>query len=87
MGILAFLVFGFVVGLVARAIMPGDQKMGILGTTIVGVVGSFIGGALGSLLTNARVADFTTAGFLGSVIGAFLLLLAVSGLARNRVVA
>lgn len=83
MGILFFLVFGFVVGLIARAIMPGDQKMGILMTTGVGVVGSFIGGFLSSLITSHRVTDFHTAGVIGSVIGA-LVLLFVAGSFFNR---
>lgn len=87
MGILLFLVFGFVVGLIARAIMPGDQKMGILGTTVLGVVGSFIGGFLGSLFTHSRVTDLNTAGLIGSVIGAFLVLLAVGGITRRRALA
>ena len=43
MAILVFIVFGFIVGLVARAIMPGRQKMGFLMTTIVGILGSIIG--------------------------------------------
>ena len=87
MGILLFLVFGFVVGLIARAVMPGDQKMGILGTTVLGVIGSFIGGFLASLFTNHRVTDFHTAGLIGSVIGAFLVLLAVGGITRRRALA
>jgi uncharacterized membrane protein YeaQ/YmgE (transglycosylase-associated protein family) len=84
MGILMFLVFGFVVGLIARAVMPGDQKMGILATTGLGVVGSFIGGFLASLFTSHRVTDLHTAGLIGSVIGAFLVLLAVGGISRRR---
>jgi len=87
MGILLFIVFGFVVGLIARAIMPGDQKMGLLATTGLGVVGSFIGGFLGSLFTQSRVTDFNTAGLIGSVLGAFLLLLAVGGVMNRRALA
>jgi uncharacterized membrane protein YeaQ/YmgE (transglycosylase-associated protein family) len=85
MGILLFIVFGFVVGLIARAIMPGEQRMSVLATTALGVVGSFIGGFLASLFTNHRVTDFHTAGLIGSVIGAFLVLLAVGGITRRRV--
>jgi uncharacterized membrane protein YeaQ/YmgE (transglycosylase-associated protein family) len=84
MGILFFLVFGFVVGLIARALMPGEQKMGIFMTTILGVVGSFIGGFLSSLVTSHRVTDFHTAGVIGSVIGALVLLFAVGGLMNRR---
>jgi uncharacterized membrane protein YeaQ/YmgE (transglycosylase-associated protein family) len=87
MGILLFIVFGFVVGLLARAIMPGDQKMSLLATTGLGVAGSFIGGLIGSLFTHNRVSDFNTAGLIGSVIGALLLMLAVGGLTRRRALA
>jgi uncharacterized membrane protein YeaQ/YmgE (transglycosylase-associated protein family) len=86
MSILMFLVFGFIVGLIARAVMPGDQKMGIGMTTALGVAGSFVGGFLGSLFTNARVLDFSTAGLIGSVIGAFAVLFLV-GMAGRRGVA
>ncbi len=85
MGILFFLVFGFIVGLLARAIMPGDQKMGLLMTTILGVTGSFIGGFLSSLFTSHRVTDFHTSGVIGSVIGALVLLFVAGGLFNRRV--
>jgi uncharacterized membrane protein YeaQ/YmgE (transglycosylase-associated protein family) len=78
MGIILFLVFGLVVGFLARAIMPGTQKMGMLATMLLGVVGSFVGGFIGALLTDSRVLDFNTAGMIGSVVGA-LIALAVAG--------
>ena len=84
MGIIVFIVFGFVVGLVARAIMPGDQKMGVLMTIGLGVAGSFVGGFLVSLWTNHRLTDFHTAGAVGSVVGALLLLLVVGPQLRRR---
>ncbi|HZF50278.1 MAG TPA: GlsB/YeaQ/YmgE family stress response membrane protein [Polyangiaceae bacterium] len=85
MGILFFILFGFIVGLLARAIMPGDQKMGLLMTTVLGVTGSFIGGFLSSLFTSHRVTDFHTAGIIGSVIGALVLLFVAGGLFNRRV--
>ena len=69
------LVFGLVVGLVARAIMPGGQRLGWLATMLWGVVGSFVGGFVGALLTSShRVLDFDTASLFGSVLGALLAL-------------
>ena len=59
MGIIMFLVLGLVAGLLARAIMPGRQSMGLLATTVVGMVGSFIGGFVSSLIQAARVASLT----------------------------
>ena len=80
MGLLLFLVFGLIVGFVARAIMPGTQKMGMLATMLLGVVGSFIGGFIGALLTDSRVMDFNTSGMIGSVIGALIALAAAGGI-------
>jgi uncharacterized membrane protein YeaQ/YmgE (transglycosylase-associated protein family) len=84
MGLLLFLVFGFVVGLIARAIMPGTQKMGAIGTIGLGVVGSFLGGFLVSLVTHHRVTDFHTAGVIGSIVGALLVLFVGSALLNRR---
>ena len=78
MGLVLFLVFGLVVGFLARAIMPGSQKMGMLATMLLGVVGSFIGGFIGALLTDSRVLELNTAGLIGSIVGA-LIALAVGG--------
>jgi len=83
MSIVLFLAFGLVVGFLARAIMPGSQKMGWLATMLLGVVGSFVGGFIGALLTSSRVLDFNTAGLIGSVIGA-LIALAIGGAGRSR---
>jgi uncharacterized membrane protein YeaQ/YmgE (transglycosylase-associated protein family) len=84
MGILMFIVFGLVVGLLARALMPGRQSMGLGMTTLLGIAGSFIGGFIGALLTDSRVGDFNTAGMIGSILGAMVLLLAVGGLSGRR---
>ena len=78
MSLILFLVFGLVVGFIARAIMPGAQKMGMLATMLLGIVGSFIGGFIGALLTDSRVLDFNTAGLIGSILGA-LAALAIAG--------
>lgn len=83
MSVLLFLVFGFVVGLLARAIMPGRQNMGLLMTTVLGIVGSFIGGFLGSLISGERLSHLGPAGIIGSVIGA-LIVLAIFGMAGGR---
>ena len=84
MAILLFLVFGLVVGLLARALMPGRQSMGWGMTALLGVVGSFVGGFLVSLITDNRVTDFNTAGLIGSVIGALVTLLVVGRMGPRR---
>jgi len=72
MGILATIVVGFIVGLIARAIMPGNQSMGIIMTTILGVVGSLVAGYGGAAL--GLYAPGTPAGWIASVVGAILVL-------------
>lgn len=74
MGILVWIVFGLVVGLIARAIMPGRQGMGLIATTLLGIAGSLVGGLVGSLISGAEAFRFTPAGFIGAVLGALLLL-------------
>jgi len=78
MHILGFLVFGLVVGLLARLLLPGRQSMGVLATMLLGVAGSFLGGIFGNLLAGGRWDQPMTAGWVGSVLGSLLLLLLVS---------
>lgn len=86
MGILAFIVFGFIVGLIARAVMPGSQKMGLLMTTLLGVVGSFVGGTIGNLIAGYDAFRLASAGFIGSVLGALAVMLIVGLVGRRRAV-
>jgi uncharacterized membrane protein YeaQ/YmgE (transglycosylase-associated protein family) len=75
MGIIAWIVFGFVIGLIARAIVPGRQGMGFIMTTVLGVAGSLVGGLVASALTGGSATGFRSSGFIGSLIGAIVLLL------------
>ncbi len=79
MGIIAWIVFGFVIGLIARAVVPGRQAMGFVMTTLLGVAGSIVGGLVASVLEGGPATSFRTAGFVGSILGA-VVLLAVAGL-------
>ena len=78
--LLGFLAFGLLVGLVARALMPGRQSMGCFATALLGCAGSFLGGFLGNLLTHRGLFALNQSGFIGSVIGAMVVLF----LMRNR---
>ncbi len=75
MGIIGMIVIGFIVGLVARAILPGTQALGFILTTVLGIIGSFVAGYAGQLLGLYQAGE--GAGFLGSVIGAMILLFIV----------
>jgi uncharacterized membrane protein YeaQ/YmgE (transglycosylase-associated protein family) len=83
MHFVAFLVFGFVIGLIARALMPGRQKLGIIMTSLLGMAGSLLGGFLGNLLFGARPGEPIAAGWIGSVIGALVVLGIASGTRRT----
>lgn len=77
MSILWTLLIGFVVGLVARFLKPGRQKLGFILTTVLGIVGAFVGSFLGQTLGLYQPGE--TAGFIMSVIGA-IIVLAIWGL-------
>lgn len=72
--ILTWIAFGFVVGLIARAIFPGTQPVGFWGTVALGVVGSFLGGLVGSLIGGHPILELRTSGFIGSLLGALVVL-------------
>ena len=81
MHILWTIIIGFIVGLLARAVKPGSDKMGVIMTTLLG-----IGGALAAKFVGQQLGWYTpneAAGFIASVVGAIVLLL-VFGLVRRR---
>ncbi|MGH1504126.1 MAG: GlsB/YeaQ/YmgE family stress response membrane protein [Acidimicrobiales bacterium] len=84
--LIVLLVVGFFAGLLARAIVPGNDAMSIGGTTLLGIVGSFVGGALGYVLFGADLGEglVQTAGFIGSVVGAIVALLVYRSVAQDR---
>jgi uncharacterized membrane protein YeaQ/YmgE (transglycosylase-associated protein family) len=86
MGILAFIVIGLLAGLIARAIMPGNQSMGLVATTLLGMVGSLVGGLIGSLFSrDGRIFDLHATGIIMSVLGAILVLFLMGFSGRRRV--
>ena len=72
MGILATIVVGFIVGLIARAITPGDQKLGLIMTTLLGIAGSLLASYGGGLLGLYPVGS--PVGWIASVVGAIIVL-------------
>ncbi len=83
MAFLGWIVFGFVVGVIARFLMPGPHPMGFILTTLLGVAGSFLGGWLGTMLHGGPANIAEPSGWIGSIIGAALLLFAY-GFMRKR---
>jgi uncharacterized membrane protein YeaQ/YmgE (transglycosylase-associated protein family) len=75
--IIGLLIVGFIVGAIARLLIPGCDRLGILGTTVLGIAGSLGGGLVQNLIEyhSLNVHHFHTVGLIGSVIGALVLLL------------
>ena len=68
-------IVGFIIGLIARAIMPGAQHLSFLMTSLVGIGGSIVGGLIGRALSPpSGGAPFHPAGIAMSIIGALLIL-------------
>jgi len=86
--IIVLAVVGFIVGGVARFLVPGRDPMGCLGTILLGLAGSFVGGFVENLIQyhTLSVHQFHPVGLLGSILGAviLLLLLRLTGLERGR---
>jgi uncharacterized membrane protein YeaQ/YmgE (transglycosylase-associated protein family) len=73
--IIWYIIVGFIVGLVARGIMPGVQHLGFIMTTVLGIVGSIVGGLIARLFSKPEPgAPFHAAGFILSIIGAIIVL-------------
>jgi uncharacterized membrane protein YeaQ/YmgE (transglycosylase-associated protein family) len=89
MHIIGFLIFGLIVGLLARAIYPGPQPMGWLATAILGMIGSLVGGLIGHALWGANTAPdgnwgFTPGGLVSSIVGSLLVLFVAARLGGRR---
>ena len=84
--ILGLILIGLIAGLLARAIIPGKQSMGILLTIVLGIVGSFVGGFLGFLLFGAdpNGGFLQPSGIIGSILGAIIVLGIYVAVARRR---
>jgi uncharacterized membrane protein YeaQ/YmgE (transglycosylase-associated protein family) len=72
MSILAWIVLGLIAGAIAKAIYPGHQGGGILGTLILGIIGAIVGGSLYTLLTTGTLALTSTGLTIGGVVLAVL---------------
>ncbi len=71
-GVLSWIVFGLIVGVVAKLIMPGRDAGGFIVTVLLGIAGALLGGFLGQAL--GIYAPGQPAGIIMSIIGAILLL-------------
>ena len=81
LSIVGTIIIGFIVGLIARAAMPGDQPMGIIMTSILGISGSLLANFGGSTL--GLYAAGSAPGWIAAVVGALVLLFAYELIRKN----
>ena len=86
MGIIAFIVLGLIAGVIAKAIMPGNDPGGIIVTAIIGIVGALLGGFVAAALFDAHPLDefFDISTWLTAILGAIVLLVPLSPRCRSR---
>ncbi len=84
MSIFGWILFGLLAGAVARALTPGKQSIGCVGTLAVGVIGALVGGFLGEAVFEDEIEfGWDLKPFLLAVAGAVVLLLALNALRRR----
>ena len=81
MSIILFLVFGLIIGALARFLVPGRESGGWMVSMVLGVVGSFLGTFIGRALSIYREGE--PAGFVMSLFGAILMVMAYHAIARR----
>jgi uncharacterized membrane protein YeaQ/YmgE (transglycosylase-associated protein family) len=76
-GIIAFVILGLLAGVIAKALLPGDDPGGMIVTAIIGIVGALIGGFLAAALFDAHPLDefFDISTWVTAIIGSIILLL------------
>ena len=86
MSIIAWIVLGLLAGLIAKAIMPGAERIGIIITTVLGVVGAMLGGFLATALGFGDPVDefFDISTWLAAIVGAIIILFVWNAITNRR---
>ncbi|HDL8021903.1 TPA: GlsB/YeaQ/YmgE family stress response membrane protein [Yersinia enterocolitica] len=74
MGILSWIIFGLIAGILAKWIMPGEDGGGFIMTIILGVVGALVGGYISTFFGMGKVDGFNFGSFVEAVIGSLVVL-------------
>jgi uncharacterized membrane protein YeaQ/YmgE (transglycosylase-associated protein family) len=82
LGWIGAIIIGFFAGLIARAIKPGDDKMGLIMTSVLGIAGSLLATFLGQAVGWYKPGQ--SAGFIMSVIGAIVVLVIYGMVAKGK---
>jgi uncharacterized membrane protein YeaQ/YmgE (transglycosylase-associated protein family) len=80
--VISWLIFGLIVGGIARLLKPGSQPMGCLLTSLLGIAGSFVFGYIATILRGHPLDSSEPAGYIGGIIGAILILIAYGMLTK-----
>ncbi len=84
MGILSWIILGFIAGTIARILHPGRDRGGCLLTILLGIGGALVGGYIGTMLGWGRVSGFDLRSLALAVLGALVLLIAFRVLFGKR---
>lgn len=71
---IGFIVAGLIIGLLARLLLPGKQKIGLLWTLVLGVIGSVVGGTIANAVGSGDITELNFLGFVCAVIASVILL-------------
>lgn len=74
MGILSWIIFGLIAGIIAKWIMPGKDSVGFIITIILGIVGAVVGGYISTFFGYGKVDGFNFSSFVVAVIGSIVVL-------------
>ncbi|MDX6521964.1 MAG: hypothetical protein QOF08_2569 [Gaiellales bacterium] len=86
MGIIAWIVLGLLAGLIAKALLPGDDPGGVIITALIGIAGALLGGFLAKVLFNAKPLDnfFDLSTWVTAIVGSIVLLVVYRMIAGDR---
>ena len=86
MGIIAFIILGLFAGVIAKAMLPGEDPGGFIITAVIGVVGALLGGFIAGAIFDADPLDefFDISTWLTAIVGAVILLLIYRAVAGRR---
>ena len=73
--VISWIVFGGIVGAVARLLVPGKQSLSVVLTILLGIAGSFVGGAISWVLFGSPTGAVNPAGWIMSIVGAIIVVL------------
>ena len=81
---IGFIVAGLIIGLLARLLLPGRQRIGLVWTLVIGVVGSIVGGTIANALGTGDIFELNFVGFVVAVVAAIACLAVAESLGLGR---